>query len=177
MEPRFRPVSNFETIEGGIRDHAHAAHDHGDRPERGWEERGHRSPAGRAEDGVQPSPATHSILTLLEAGESRFQTLSMTKTVFHALRGAQPLFHVLFLSSKQCLGNFWAPPSQSETGYGTRFNLPTTIYPINQKVRKNAEKCCFLRAHTRPDSTEKLKFIGFPRTYPWHSESCSSLLV
>ena len=36
---------------------------------------------------VSPSPATHAILTVLEAGESVFQTLLLTKTVFHALRG------------------------------------------------------------------------------------------
>ena len=43
-----------------------------------------------------PSPATHSFLTALKAGESVFQTLLLTKTVFHAYRGAQPLFHALF---------------------------------------------------------------------------------
>ena len=35
---------------------------------------------------VAPSPATHAILALLEAGESVFQMLSVTKTVFHAPR-------------------------------------------------------------------------------------------
>ena len=43
-----------------------------------------------------PSPATHAILTDLKAGESVFQIFLLTKTVFHAYRGAQPLFHALF---------------------------------------------------------------------------------
>ena len=46
--------------------------------------------------GVEPSPATHAILTVLKAGEGVFQTLSLTKTVVHVHRGAQPLFHALF---------------------------------------------------------------------------------
>ena len=46
--------------------------------------------------GVYPSPATHAILTFLKAGERVFQTLLLTKTVVHAYRGGQPLFHALF---------------------------------------------------------------------------------
>ena len=42
------------------------------------------------------SPASHAILTLLEAGESVGRTLLLTRTAFHALRGAEPLFHALF---------------------------------------------------------------------------------
>ena len=45
----------------------------------------------------RPSPATHAILTVLKAGESVFQTFLLTKTEVHAYRGAQPLFHALFL--------------------------------------------------------------------------------
>ena len=45
---------------------------------------------------VLPSPATHAILRLLTAGEGVFQTLLLAKTVFHAPRGAQPLFPALF---------------------------------------------------------------------------------
>ena len=37
---------------------------------------------------VMPSPTTHAILTVLKAGETVFQTLSLTETVFHALTGA-----------------------------------------------------------------------------------------
>ena len=48
------------------------------------------------EGDVAPSPATHAILTALKAGESVFQTLLLTKTVFHAYEGAQPLSHALF---------------------------------------------------------------------------------
>ena len=48
------------------------------------------------EDG-DPSPATHAILTVFEtAGERMFQRFLLTKTVVHAYRGAQPLFHALF---------------------------------------------------------------------------------
>ena len=47
---------------------------------------------------VLPSPATHAISTVLKAGERMFQTLLVTKTVVHAYRGAQPLFHALFCS-------------------------------------------------------------------------------
>ena len=43
-----------------------------------------------------PSPATHAILTVLEAGESVIQTLLLAKTVVHVYREAQPLFHALF---------------------------------------------------------------------------------
>ena len=50
-----------------------------------------------AEFAVDPSPATHAILTVLKAGESVFQILLLTKTVVHAYRVAQPLFHALFL--------------------------------------------------------------------------------
>lgn len=45
---------------------------------------------------VGPSPATHAILTLLEAGESGIQPLLLMETVFHALRGAQPVLHAIF---------------------------------------------------------------------------------
>ena len=45
---------------------------------------------------VQPTPATHAIFTKLKAGESVFPTFLLAKTVFYALRGAQPLFHALF---------------------------------------------------------------------------------
>ena len=46
---------------------------------------------------VSPSPATHAILTQLQAGVTVFQTHLFTNTVLHALRGAQPLFHALLL--------------------------------------------------------------------------------
>ena len=42
-----------------------------------------------------PQPSDH-VLTVLKAGESVFQTRLLTKTVVHAYRGAQPLFHALF---------------------------------------------------------------------------------
>ena len=45
---------------------------------------------------VGPTLATLAISTLLKAGESVCQPLLWTKTVFHALRGAQPLFHAIF---------------------------------------------------------------------------------
>ena len=47
-------------------------------------------------DRVAPSPATHAIFRLLKAGESVFQTVLLTKTLVHAYRVAQPLFHALF---------------------------------------------------------------------------------
>ena len=44
---------------------------------------------------AEPSPATHAFLTALKAGESVFQTRLLTKTVVHAYREAQPVFHAL----------------------------------------------------------------------------------
>ena len=58
---------------------------------------------------VLPTPATHAISTFLKAGESLFQPRFWTKTVFHALRGAQPLFHAFF-SVKTLSGTLFAPP-------------------------------------------------------------------
>ena len=57
----------------------------------------HRESDIRANRAVIPSPATHAIFRLLKARESVFQTLLLTKTVVHAYRVAQPLFHALFL--------------------------------------------------------------------------------
>ena len=48
------------------------------------------------DDPVAPSPATLAILPVLKAGEGVFQTRLPTKTVLHAYRGAQPLFHAVF---------------------------------------------------------------------------------
>ena len=45
---------------------------------------------------AKPSPATLAQSTVLKAGESVFQPLLCTKTVFHALRGAQRFFHAFF---------------------------------------------------------------------------------
>ena len=58
---------------------------------------------------VQPSPATHAILTVRKAGESVFQPFLWTKTVFRALREAQPLLHALF-GVKTLSGTLFAPP-------------------------------------------------------------------
>ena len=57
---------------------------------------GHPRPGRGPLAAVHPSPATHAILTLLEAGESVIQTLLVTKARFHALRGAEILFHLMF---------------------------------------------------------------------------------
>ena len=45
---------------------------------------------------VEPSPATHAILTVLKGGRKRVEDVLLAKTVFDAFRGAQPLFHALF---------------------------------------------------------------------------------
>ena len=51
------------------------------------------TPSSRPRASARPSPATHAILTVLEAGESGFPRFLLTETVFHALK---PLFHALF---------------------------------------------------------------------------------
>ena len=47
--------------------------------------------------GFQQAPTTHGFMTVLKTGESVFD-----KSVFHALRGAQTLFHAFF-ASEHCL--------------------------------------------------------------------------
>ena len=44
-----------------------------------------------------PTPATHSLLASWKAGEILLQTLLGPETVFHARRGAQPLFNARFV--------------------------------------------------------------------------------
>ena len=61
--------------------------------------RGAMAPTGAREHRrprVRPSPATHTILAQLKAGESVNQTRLLTKTVVHVYRRAQPLSHALF---------------------------------------------------------------------------------
>ena len=72
----------------------------------------------RVADGSLPTPATHAISTLLKAGESVFQPFLLTKTVSHALRGAQPVLHAL-LGVKILSGTLFAPPLMN-AGYGAR---------------------------------------------------------
>ena len=45
---------------------------------------------------TKPLPPPHAMLAQLKAGESEFPTFLLAKTVFHALKGAQPLLHALF---------------------------------------------------------------------------------
>ena len=66
-----------------------------------------------------PTPATLAISTVLKAGETVAQSLSWTHTVFHALQGAQPLFHAL-LASKHGLRRFSPRRETEKPGYGTR---------------------------------------------------------
>ena len=86
---------------------------------------------------VQPSPASHAILTVLKAGESVFSDAFIHKTVVHAYRGAQPLFHALF-GVKTLSATLFAPPLMKR-GYGTRFkdeqSLPPRIRVLIYMVR------------------------------------------
>ena len=51
-----------------------------------------------------PSPATHAILTVLEAGESVFQTRLLTKTVVHGrMKRGTTTVSCTILASKHCL--------------------------------------------------------------------------
>ena len=61
-----------------------------------------------ATEKVTPSLATHAILILVEAGERAMQTLSLTKTAFHALslKEEHSNCSMQFLASKRCLVHF-----------------------------------------------------------------------
>ena len=61
----------------------------------------------------------------IKGGRKRVPDTLLAKTVFDALRGAQPLFHDVsctVLPSKHCLGHFWALPLM-KPGYGARQGL------------------------------------------------------
>ena len=74
--------------------------------------------AGFLRAAVQPSPATHPILTVSKAGESVFQTPHCQKQCLVHLEEHNHCF-MQFLASKHCLGHLWASPLM-KTGYGAR---------------------------------------------------------
>ena len=68
---------------------------------------------------AQPSPATHSIVTELKAGERMLQAHFLTKHCFLHLEEHSHCF-MHFLASKHSLGHF-GTPSAMNLGYGARF--------------------------------------------------------
>ena len=65
-----------------------------------------------------PQPSDH-VLTFLEAGESVFQTLLSTKTMFHSLREEHNHCFMHYFGVKT-LSETPFPPPLLKTGYGAR---------------------------------------------------------